>query len=164
MPIDFHAEQNRYTYATREADPSWARTIAAIVNPVGRRVIDVGCGGRIYSHTWMRLGAARVIGIDFSVQMIQTATEGLGGVLNLFFQQGDACATTLPSGSADIVFARALLHHIADLSACTSEAYRLLAPGGVYIIQDRTPEDVQLEGSREHIGGFFLPDFRAYWK
>jgi hypothetical protein len=45
MPIDFHAEENRHTYAIREAHPSWLQTIAAIVNPQGKRVVDVGCGG-----------------------------------------------------------------------------------------------------------------------
>lgn len=30
MPIDFHAEQNRYTYAAREADPAWRQAISEI--------------------------------------------------------------------------------------------------------------------------------------
>jgi ubiquinone/menaquinone biosynthesis C-methylase UbiE len=146
MPIDFHAEQNRYTYATREADPSWIHTITSIINPTGKRVIDVGCGGGIYSQTWLQLGAAQVIGIDFSTQMVGVATERLGSVANLSFLQGEVTATGLRGGCADILFARALLHHITDLSACLNEAYRLLAPQGVCIIQDRTPDDVQIEG------------------
>jgi ubiquinone/menaquinone biosynthesis C-methylase UbiE len=159
MPIDFHTEKNRYAYATRQADPSWTQTITSIVDPRGKRVVDIGCGGGIYSQAWMQLGAANVVGIDFSAQMIAAARERLGGVASLAFQRGDASATGLGDGCADIVFARALLHHVADLSACLTEAYRLLAPHGLYIIQDRTPEDVQLEGSREHLRGYFFTKF-----
>ena len=159
MPIDFHAEHNRYTYTTRTADPSWTRIITSIVNPRGKRVIDIGCGGGIYSQAWIQLGAAQVIGIDFSEQMVQAATERLSGIAHLTFQHGDATATGLRTGCADIVFARAVLHHVADLATCFNEAYRLLAPQGIYLIQDRTLDDVELAGSREHLRGYFFARF-----
>lgn len=159
MPIDFHAETNRYTYATRQADPSWHRTITSIVNALGKRVVDIGCGGGIYTQAWAQLGAATVQGIDFSEQMLQAARARLSDMANVSLQRGDAVTTGLPSGCADIVFARALLHHITDLSACLREAHRLLAPAGVYIIQDRTVDDVQVVGSRQHIRGYFFERF-----
>ena len=159
MPIDFHAEKNRYTYATREADPSWRHTITVIVDPRGKRVVDVGCGGGTYSQAWAQLGAAEVIGIDFSEQMVQAAAERLRDGANISFHIGSALSTGLRRGCADIVFERALVHHIADLSACLYEAYRVLGPNGVYIIQDRTPDDVQMVGSREHMRGYFFERF-----
>jgi ubiquinone/menaquinone biosynthesis C-methylase UbiE len=159
MPIDFHAATNRDTYTTRQAEPGWHRTITAIVNPLGKRVVDIGCGGGIYTQAWAQLGAATVCGIDFSEQMLQAATARLSAMAKVSLQRGDAVTTGLPSGCADIVFARALLHHISDLSACLREAYRLLAPAGVYIIQDRTVDDVQIAGSRQHIRGYFFARF-----
>jgi ubiquinone/menaquinone biosynthesis C-methylase UbiE len=141
--------QNRYTFATREVDLSWIYTVTAIVNPRGKRVIDVSCGGRgIYSYARAQFGAVKVIGIDFSAQMVQAAMEHLRSVANLRFQRGDASATGLGNGCAYIVFARALLHHIADLSACLNEAYWLLARRGVYTIQDRTPAGQIFRGRR----------------
>lgn len=159
MPIDFHAETNRTTYATREADATWQQAMTSIVDPRGKRVVDVGCGGGIYTQAWAQLGAATVQGIDFSAPALASAATRLRAVTNVAFQQGEAGATGLPSGCADIVFARALLHHLTNLSACLREAYRLLAPAGVYIIQDRTVEDVQLAGSRQHIRGYFFTCF-----
>jgi hypothetical protein len=35
MPIDFHAESNRFSYTTRQADPSWIAAIQSIVDLVG---------------------------------------------------------------------------------------------------------------------------------
>jgi ubiquinone/menaquinone biosynthesis C-methylase UbiE len=75
------------------------------------------------------------------------------------FRQADALATGLDDGAADIVFERALLHHVADARACVAEAHRLLASGGIYIVQDRTRADVQVAGSPEHIRGYIFMRF-----
>jgi 2-polyprenyl-3-methyl-5-hydroxy-6-metoxy-1,4-benzoquinol methylase len=50
MPIDFHAPGNRFSYATRQADPSWRMAISNIVDVKGKRVLDIGCGRGIYSN------------------------------------------------------------------------------------------------------------------
>ena len=159
MNIDFHAAANRYSYTGREAQPDWIAIVRSLVDPAGKRVADVGCGGGIYSAAWADLGAAEVTGVDFSGEMVRTATERNRGRTNIVFKQGDALATGLPSASADIVFERALIHHLMDYDACFREAGRLLAGGGQAIVQDRTPEDVSLPGSPEHIRGYFFECF-----
>lgn len=159
MAIDFHAQKNRYTYASREVQPGWASTIRSIVDPTGKGVADIGCGGGIYTAAWADIGAANVVGVDFSQQMVLAATERNKGRSNISFQRGDAIATGLPSESVDIVFERALIHHLTDYSACFREARRLLRTGGNYIIQDRTPDDVRLAGSPDHLRGYFFECF-----
>ena len=59
----------------------------------------------------------------------------------------------------NVVFERALIHHLKDYKACFAEARRVLAPGGSLIVQDRTPDDVQLPGSAEHLRGYFFECF-----
>ena len=159
MNIDFHAPANRYSYAGREVQPDWVALIRPLVDPAAKRVTDIGCGGGLYSAAWADLGAAEVTGVDFSAEMVRTATEKNRGRTNIVFKQGDALATGLPSGSADIVFERALIHHLTDYDACFREAARLLVRGGQAIVQDRTPEDVSLPGSPEHIRGYFFECF-----
>jgi ubiquinone/menaquinone biosynthesis C-methylase UbiE len=159
MPIDFHAADNRYTYASRSADPAWAEAIRALVDPVGKRVADVGCGGGIYALAWHALGAAQVTGVDFSAEMVAAAGERAVGIAGLSFMQGDATATGLPAGGCDVVFERALIHHLPTYDACFAEARRLLVPDGLLLVQDRTPEDVNLPGSAEHFRGYFFDRF-----
>ena len=159
MPIDFHAEKNRTLYATRAASPDWAQTIQTIARPEGLRVADIGCEGGIYAAEWTRLGAASVVGIDFSEAMLSAARERNHGLANVIFQQGDALATGLPDRSFDIVFERALIHHLDDLGACFAEAHRLLGAGGRLIIKGRTPDDVALPGSPEHLRGYIFACF-----
>ncbi len=156
MTINFHAENNRYSYATRKVDSSWIDTLFKLVQPKGKIVLDIGCGGGIYSLAWAQMGVKQVIGIDFSEKMIKTALEYANDTSNLSFHVGNAVSTQRGGGTADIVFERALIHHNSDLSACVKEAHRLLVPNGQYIIQDRTPKDVKCPSSRNHIRGFFF--------
>jgi ubiquinone/menaquinone biosynthesis C-methylase UbiE len=123
---------------------------------VGQRVVDVGCGGGIYALGWQALGASSVVGVDFSEQMVAAAREQATGLSDISFHRGEATATGLPAHSADIVFERALIHHLPGYEPCFAEARRVLAPGGTFIIQDRTPEDVALPGSPEHLRGYFF--------
>jgi ubiquinone/menaquinone biosynthesis C-methylase UbiE len=159
MAIDFHARANRETYADRRASAVWAEAIRHLVDPIGKRVADIGCGGGIYSRMWHEIGAAEVTGVDFSAEMIDAAREQAAGLPLVSFRHGDAAATGLPSGSVEIVFQRALIHHLKDDEACFAEARRLLVPGGRLIVQDRTPADVAVPGSPDHIRGYFFERF-----
>ncbi|WOS42754.1 class I SAM-dependent methyltransferase [Xanthomonas rydalmerensis] len=159
MPIDFHARQNRYTYSGRDVDPGWMDAMQVLVEPVGKRIADVGCGGGLYSLAWHALGAAHVTGVDFSAEMVAASRERGAGVDDVCFVQGSAAATGLPTASCDVVFQRALIHHLPDYVACFAEARRLLAPGGRLLVQDRTPEDVDLPGSSTHLRGYFFDCF-----
>ncbi|WP_321893362.1 class I SAM-dependent methyltransferase, partial [Paraburkholderia tropica] len=119
----------------------------------------VGCGGGIYTEAWLNLGAAAVSGVDFSAQMVAAATQRLKHLPRASISQGDAYATGLPAGSVDIVFERALIHHLKDYRACFAEARRLLAPRGTFLIQDRTAADVEAPASADHFRGYFFECF-----
>ncbi len=159
MPIDFHDQRNARTYATRGADATWIEALTAVVALAGKRVMDIGCGGGIYSRAWATLGAAHVLGVDFSAVMLDDARQTCADLPNIEFHQSDALATGLPDASADIVYERALLHHVTDIPAAAREAYRLLVPGGLYLAQDRTPEDLRIPGAPDHIRGYFHERF-----
>ena len=161
MAIDFASKANRYTYSDREADRGWADAIRAIVDPSGKDVVDIGCGGGIYSTAFSDLGATSVIGVDSSAEMIGAARERAVGHDTVTFRIGNAASTGLAAGAADIVFARALVHHLGDPAACFLEAKRLLRASGVFVVQDRLWEDVAVAGSPDHIRGYFFEKFPA---
>ena len=130
-----------------------------IVDPAGRVVADIGCGGGIYSRAWREMGAARVVGVDLSERMVADARETSGGDPALSFVHADAASTELAPASVDIVFSRALIHHLTNIAPMVSEARRILRPGGIVILQDRTIEDVQHPPSPEHLRGWFFERF-----
>jgi ubiquinone/menaquinone biosynthesis C-methylase UbiE len=159
VPIDFHDTANRSTYSGREADLSWREAVVQLVDPVGAAVVDIGCGGGTYTRAWSELGAATVTGVDFSEPILVSARGDHGHRPGVGFHAGEAAATGLPDNSADVVFERALIHHVPDLDAAAAEAFRVLRPGGVLLIQDRTPEDVAQPGSETHPRGWLFDVF-----
>lgn len=161
MPIHFHDPKNRFTYTTREADAEWLELISKHAAVAGRRAADIGCGGGIYTKALVRLGAVSVTGIDFSEAMLEGAEANCGQLANCRFLRGDASSVPLEDCSVDAVLERALIHHLTPdvLQEACREAYRILDASGVLIMQDRTPEDCLLAGSREHPRGYFFEAF-----
>lgn len=161
LAINFHDRDNAGTYATREADDSWRQAIGRIVDLDGLRVVDLGCGGGIYSTALAQMGSTQVIGVDSSAQMVQDARERAeaAGISAIIFQQGSAEQTGLPDGGADLVLQRALIHHLAEPSAAFVEAGRILRPGGTLLVQDRTMADVMVPASSQHLRGWFFELF-----
>ncbi|PLS14749.1 SAM-dependent methyltransferase [Bacillus sp. M6-12] len=159
MTIDFHSQDNRFTYSSRGADVSWINMLNSICDITGKKVLDIGCGGGIYSRALAEMGASFVTGLDFSEQLLSSAKENSRQYSNIHFQLGNALDTGLESEKFDVVLERAVVHHIKDLDTCFNEIYRVLKPNGVCLIQDRTPEDCLLEGSPTHIRGYFFEQY-----
>ena len=156
MPIDFEDPANGDTYSGREADPSWVAAITDIVDPVGAHVVDLGCGGGTYARAWHALGA-HVTAIGSSAPILESARRS--SPADIAFECASAERTGLPDGLADIVFARALVHHLPDASALATEAFRILRPGGIAIVQDRTSEDATLAGTPTNPRGYLFDAF-----
>jgi SAM-dependent methyltransferase len=157
--IDFKDPANRRTYSDREADVSWRDAVVALVDPRGAHVVDIGCGGGTYLRAWHDLGATTVTGVDSSAPILEAARESHGYLPGMSFQLGDAASTGLDATSVDVVFECALIHHVPDLHAVAVEAARILRPGGVLLVQDRTPDDVAQPGSAHHPRGWLFDLF-----
>jgi ubiquinone/menaquinone biosynthesis C-methylase UbiE len=161
MSIDFHDPKNHKSYTSREVDPNWMKLISQEAPLKGLRAVDIGCGGGIYSRALIELGASEVMGVDFSQAMLDGAAAYCASVPNIRFQQGNALHTGLENAGAGMILERALIHHLseAELVECFNEASRILLPGGVFVVQDRTPEDCSLVGSSGHLRGYIFEMF-----
>jgi ubiquinone/menaquinone biosynthesis C-methylase UbiE len=159
MPIDFHDQSNQSSYASRDAEDHWIEVIQQFVDIKHKKVLDLGCGGGIYSKAMALSDAEHVIAMDFSTEMLKGAAENCLGIPNISFVEGNALKTGLEDDMIDVLLERAVIHHIKQLKLCFDEAYRVLKPKGKFIIQDRTPEDCSLPGSSHHIRGYFFEKF-----
>ncbi|MDP4145319.1 MAG: class I SAM-dependent methyltransferase [Bacillota bacterium] len=159
MAIDFQDGKNRCLYAARKADRDWKALIKEYVQVEGKDVLDLGCGGGIYSQALSELGAKSVTAMDYSSEMLKGAKDNCKDYSNISFAQGDAYDTGLKDSSFDIVLQRALIHHIVHLEKCFKEAARILKPDGIFIVQDRTPKDCLIAGDVNHIRGYFFEKF-----
>ncbi|ASN06755.1 class I SAM-dependent methyltransferase [Virgibacillus necropolis] len=160
MTINFHDDTNKQSYTTRKADDSWLELMEMIIDfKAAKRALDIGCGGGIYTKALADLGIPAVTGVDFSKTMIDGAKVNCRDYKQINFQVATAFETGLPSEQYDVILERALIHHLSDLKSCFKEAFRLLKPGGIFVIQDRTPFDCLLEGTSNHIRGYILSMF-----
>ncbi|GGH74031.1 ubiquinone/menaquinone biosynthesis C-methylase UbiE [Pullulanibacillus pueri] len=161
MSIDFFDENNRMTYAKRPVDHHWSEIMKQLVPIQGKRVADIGCGGGIYSKQLVAMGAASVIAIDFSEEMLKGAAQNGLDTDKIKLHQGRAQETGLENSIVDVILERALIHHLnySELFSSAKEAYRLLTSGGGLLIQDRTPEDCLIKGSPEHIRGYIFEKY-----
>lgn len=105
------------------------------------------------------MGVPCIVGVDFSQSNLDGAVENCKDYKNIYFKHGNAFDTLLEENRYDLVLARALIHHLRNIEFCFKEAHRILKHGGVYFVQDRTPEDCSLPGDLEHIRGYIFERF-----
>jgi SAM-dependent methyltransferase len=104
-------------------------------NVRGKTVLDLGCGSGENLVPLAKRGAD-VIAIDISPELIQLARQRLSSCgLAATLREGSAYETGLPDESVDVVFSMALLHHL-DLPTARNEIYRVLRPGGLFILRE----------------------------
>ena len=101
-------------------------------DPVGRTVLDYGCGRGADAIALVRRGAAHVTGFDISdaeIAHAREAAQAAGVADRTRFVVADAHATGFEDGAFDIVRGNSILHHL-ELEPALLELRRILAPGG----------------------------------
>jgi len=106
-------------------------------------VLDLGSGtGDLALTAANQLTGARIVGLDFSLPMLQLAMKKKQRVPSgdrIFFILGSALAPPLKDHAFDAVMTAFVLRNIADLKPFFHNAYRLLRPGGKLVSLDMFP-------------------------
>jgi SAM-dependent methyltransferase len=139
------------------------------------RVLDVGCGAGHTAHAFAAR-AAEVVALDMTEEMLATTArlareKGLG---NLTTRSGVAEALPFPDASFDVVTSRLCAHHYADPARATSEAARVLVPGGVYLlidsisaeepVQDTYLNAIEVLRDPSHVRNYRVSEWRAQFQ
>ncbi len=140
---------SRYAYAARFAS--------------GARALDAGCGTGYGSVELARHGW-NVTACDVAPDAIAFAREHLTAP-NLHYVRASATAMPFAPAAFDLITAFEVIEHLQDWRALLSEARRVLAPGGVFLVS--TPNRLYYTESRAtegpnpfHVHEFDFEEFR----
>jgi ubiquinone/menaquinone biosynthesis C-methylase UbiE len=125
---------NRMAERRYKRDDPWVPAILNFPSMAGKDVLEIGHGmGCDLVHVAKAGGV--VHGVDITpnhheIAKKHFAVNGLSADLHLC----DASELPFASNSMDIVFSLGVLHHTNDTIRCIAEAYRVLKPGGTFIM------------------------------
>jgi demethylmenaquinone methyltransferase/2-methoxy-6-polyprenyl-1,4-benzoquinol methylase len=120
-------------------DRRWRAVLVAALGPLeGKRVVDLCCGTGDVAFLLARRGA-RVLGIDFTIEMLRIArarraSAASAGERAAGFVLGDACTLPLAPRSADAVTIAFGIRNVGDRGAGLREIARVLRPGGRLLV------------------------------
>lgn len=138
MPDDVythgHHESVLRSHTWRTVENSAPHLLERLTSGLG--VLDVGCGpGTITRDIAQRVAPGRVVGIDRSAEVIETATADPDRPANLS-TTGDVYALDHPDDAFDVVHAHQVLQHLSDPVAALREMRRVCRPDGIVAVRD----------------------------
>ena len=145
----FSQRADLYVTSASHVDPQVLGWLVELAQPQpGWRMLDVATGT---GHTAFAFApyVAEIIGIDLTPRMLAEAEKlaAKQGVRNVRFVEADIHELpfddeTFDDEQFDLVTCRRGAHHFSDIQEALAEMVRMLKPGGVLLIDDRSvPED-----------------------
>jgi ubiquinone/menaquinone biosynthesis C-methylase UbiE len=122
------------SHSRYEVTDQWMKRIIDFRISEGRKLLEIGHGIGSDLLSFCE-GGAEVYGIDITEEHHRLAKRNFAvhrktAVLKLC----DAADIDFPSNYFDFVYSHGVLHHTPDTVRCISEAFRVLKPGGEFIL------------------------------
>lgn len=112
-----------------------AEVTRAVAGDPAPRLLDLGCGtGALGELVLSRLPGARLTCVDLSPRMVEAARMRLGDRADVLLC--DVERLPFRDGSFDAAWCNDSFHHYPDPERAAFQAWRVLAPGGTFIIGD----------------------------
>ena len=120
-------------------------------------VLDLGCGNGNATNWLAEQTGARVTGIDLSGVRVDNAIEaakklppGVGS--RLTFKKASATELPFDDDTFTHIWCQATIYHVHDKHTALAEAYRVLQPGGLLVLDDLTKPNAQITAeSQKHV-------------
>ncbi len=151
MPYEFEKEISRLR---NQATFLWRKERTKLTQlglKRGMKVLDLGCGPGFISRLLTEdFPGIKLTGIDLNSELLEIAKKELKDSESLVrLVHTSAEKIPFPSNYFDFVYARLVFQHIPNPSTVAEEVFRVLKPGGIFVIHDIDQE----------ILGLIEPDF-----
>jgi ubiquinone/menaquinone biosynthesis C-methylase UbiE len=127
------------------------RFVDALGKAAGGSVLDVACGPGILSAAIAKT-ARDVVAFDLTPQMLKKAAQRCAevGVGNVSFLEGTANDLPFADATFDAAVTRLSVHHFERPDQVMSEIFRVLRPGGRFVIADVISSEVPAESELQN--------------
>jgi ubiquinone/menaquinone biosynthesis C-methylase UbiE len=114
-------------------------------------VLDVACGPGILSAAIAKT-AREVVAFDLTPGMLKKAAQRCNeaGLVNVSFREGNAAELPFAGAAFDAVVTRLSVHHFDRPGRVMSEIFRVLRPGGSFIVADVISTEVAAEAELQN--------------
>ena len=127
------------------------RFVVALGEAISGSVLDVACGPGILSAAIAK-SARDVVAFDLTPQMLKKAAQRCAeaGVGNVTFREGNAAELPFADANFDAVVTRLSVHHFDRPARAISEIFRVLRPGGRFVVADVISSEVAAESELQN--------------
>jgi SAM-dependent methyltransferase len=125
------------------------RFTARLAGTLKGRFLDAGCGAG-YGAAELAGSQSWVLGIDVSDEAIAHARANYSAIPNLRFTRASCTAIPARDAAFHLITAFEVIEHLAEWRQFLSEARRVLAPGGLFLVS--TPNQLYYAESRKKAG------------
>ena len=158
--------KNRSRGFFRTAAPRWDRLKKKVLgdfnpNPVlecylqdASAIADLGCGTGEMLAGLLGRGKKTLIGVDASPEMLEQARLRLPESQNLELRIGELEHLPMREQEVDAALMSMVLYHVSEPEKAIREVYRVLSPGGLFLLVDFLKHDQ--EQIKDIIGGVWL--------
>ncbi len=152
MKLPWQNKNQVTTLSPKEGYNRWAATYSKESNPIkdlsdkgilkflpdvqSKIVLDAGCGTGHFCKVLSDRGASKIIGIDFSSAMIETAKQNCPAAE---FYSEDISIQFLEKETFDLIICALVLGHIIDIRPALENLAVALKKGGTLLISDFHP-------------------------
>jgi ubiquinone/menaquinone biosynthesis C-methylase UbiE len=159
MPSHEQRVRHEFTRQAETFSSSPAITDAAlaqrIIDALGEEargvVLDVACGPGVLSAAIA--GSAReVVAFDLTAAMLDKAAQrcAAAGRDNVSFREGNAADLPFADAAFDAVVTRLSVHHFDQPARVVAEIFRVLRPGGIFVVADVISSEVAAESELQN--------------
>jgi len=119
----------------------WPTLRGMLPEMAGLGVVDLGCGFGWFCRWAAEAGAASVLGIDLSENMLARAARDTAGSIGerITYERQDLDAVELPVGEFDLAYSSLTLHYLGDLDRLLATVHRSLVGGGAFVFSVEHP-------------------------
>ena len=137
---EFFAGYGRLPRSVRGLDgaPEWPALRARLPALRGKRVVDLGCGFGWFARWAAAQGAASVLGLDLSENMLERARAETADPAVLYVR-ADLESLDLPEGAFDLAYSSLAFHYIEDFGRLARAVSRALGRNGHLVFSIEHP-------------------------